>query len=317
MKAKTTAQARRLDDMSNIGNLNGHSRTERQTTLQEEMTESYLWPNRTIESWEDFLDLAARSQPSMSPFGTDYLLRGHADETWPLRSSLLRLLGSGVTAEEALATEGKLLDIFKAQSHLHLRGYPLPGDDDLLAWWALMQHHGAPTRLVDWTASPYVAAYFAVESAWDRAGTIWFIHPYTLADAFGRLPLTGRPLREVMVDPAAYDGVFAVPPRTQQSDRLVAQQGHFTVPVNVLGDQARLLLDACDNPVADESDIMGKLIVPAHLKPEFLHRLRAMNVTATSLFPGIDGLGRSIAEAARLQGFALSLTRTKGASRAT
>jgi len=38
----------------------------------------------------------------------------------------------------------------------------IPDDEDLVGWWQLMQHYRAPTRLLDWTRSPYVATYFAV-----------------------------------------------------------------------------------------------------------------------------------------------------------
>lgn len=74
-----------------------------------------------------------------SPFGAAYLLRGHADASWRLRSSLMRLLPDGVSAEDALDAEENLLDVFRAQSHLHLRGHSLPDDDDFVGWWALMQ----------------------------------------------------------------------------------------------------------------------------------------------------------------------------------
>src|SRR5216684_3693164 len=59
------------------------------------------------------------------------------------------------------------------QAHLFLAH--VPDDADSFHWLALMQHHGAPTRLLDFTWSPYVAAFFALERATSDAA-IWAIN---------------------------------------------------------------------------------------------------------------------------------------------
>jgi len=64
------------------------------------------------------------------------------------------------------AEERDLLFRFQQQAHLYVRHPPSAGN--LSSWFALMQHHGPPTRFLDWTKSPYVAAYFALQEEAER-----------------------------------------------------------------------------------------------------------------------------------------------------
>jgi hypothetical protein len=82
-------------------------------------------------------------------------------------------------------------------------------------------------------------------------------------------------------------------------NRVFAQQGKFTVCLNPLADHAAVIEEAM---AEYRSNLFGKLIIPKKLKPEILWRLRRMNVGANALFPGMDGIGKSIAEQFKLQG---------------
>ena len=85
-----------------------------------------------------------------------------------LYSSLSRyLLTYGVNQAVWSEQESRILRIFKRKAHLLLEH--LPDEDDSFEWLALMQHHGAPTRLLDFTWSPFVAAFFALERATSQA----------------------------------------------------------------------------------------------------------------------------------------------------
>jgi FRG domain len=101
-----------------------------------------------------------------------WLFRGHRQLDWDLSTSLERVDPNPVTRTES---EFMLLQQFMAAAANYLQGR-VPDNADVLGWLALMQHHGAPTRLLDWTRSPYVAAYFAAEEvAGDGACAIWAI----------------------------------------------------------------------------------------------------------------------------------------------
>jgi len=75
------------------------------------------------------------------------------------------------------------------------------------------------------------------------------------------------------------------------NERIDAQQGRFSL---------------CTNPLANHADEMyasdglRKIVIAKALKPKIMEELYKMNITASSLFPGIDGLGKSIREFCRL-----------------
>src|ERR1035438_5269080 len=122
-----------------------------------------------VESREALLPLIPK------PPYSNWAFRGERDERWPLYSSLSRYLQNfGVARGAWPEQEGRILRIFKRKAHQFL-DKPPDADDDF-QWMALMQHHGAPTRLIDFTWSPYVAAFFALERTL-ADGVVWAMNP--------------------------------------------------------------------------------------------------------------------------------------------
>ncbi len=167
-----------------------------------------------------------------------------------------------------------------------------------MAWFSLMQHYRAPTRLLDWTRSAFVAAYFAVESDFDQPGFIWVIHPATVKafteKTYGQRELPDDEGEQLLTAPDAKPLLFFVR-RPRETNRMAAQQGFFSVSPDILADHGDLLADAVAW-ASDHHERFFAMIIPPRLKPEFLRRLVAMNITARALFPGVDGLGRTVAE---------------------
>jgi hypothetical protein len=108
--------------------------------------------------------------------------RGQQDASWALSTTLQRV---GHEADPGLLTrhEQRIIEDFQRRAH-HFVPDP-PPLERLLEWTALMQHYGGPTRLIDFTTSFYVAAFFAVEKASTECA-IWCVHRSALSRALMR-----------------------------------------------------------------------------------------------------------------------------------
>ena len=131
------------------------------------------WRETRIGTWSD-LNQKFDSLPAGRPWEDQHLFRGQADESWRLKDSMARLLDPVTTmSSDYCALERIAFKRFRSQAHLVLEPSSVPNEDALLEWWALMQHYGCPTRLLDWTASPFVATYFAAIDEPESDGTLW------------------------------------------------------------------------------------------------------------------------------------------------
>ncbi|MCH8854198.1 MAG: FRG domain-containing protein, partial [Planctomycetes bacterium] len=108
-----------------------------------------------------YRELIAESPPDLlmlveGLYGQSFYFRGQLDASWPLSTSIEREYDDVMRLRE----ESRILDEFKRRAHVHLD--TVPDANDPLEWLAILQHHGAPTRLLDFTKNVYIAAFFAV-----------------------------------------------------------------------------------------------------------------------------------------------------------
>src|SRR5271166_5372625 len=108
-----------------------------------------------LPSWAEFVSEMALDDAA------NWIFRGQSDASRTLSTTLQRALKKRHVEDPSYRAhvENSSIGFFKDRSRLHLPN--TPDEQDILGWLALMQHYGAPTRLQDWTLSPFVAAYFA------------------------------------------------------------------------------------------------------------------------------------------------------------
>ena len=255
-----------------------------------------------IKNWKDFSEVAAHFDIG-SPLDTPYLYRGQGKADWPLTPSLVRHAKStNLDSAQTIVIEKAEVEEFQTQAYLYLPAQMILDRKDLISWWGFMQHYNAPTRVLDWTTSPFVAAYFAAEGKPDHAGAIWFFHVHTVEAYMEKtykgyeFPRRTEKMSQLLLNSDAKPILYVGSARTQ-TERMSAQQTGITFSAQILADHDQIIAEAVKEEEAKkEIEVYGKLIISKELKFEFLRSLRSMNITARALFPGVDGLGRSVAE---------------------
>ena len=117
------------------------------------MQKKLKWVEIDVTTWAD-------AKKKALSFGDGWVFRGHGDAGWRLATTLERARTSTPTDDERF-----LLLEFLRHAGAYLAPQLVPDDSDIFAWLGLMQHYGAPTRMLDWTRSPYVGLFFALEEA--------------------------------------------------------------------------------------------------------------------------------------------------------
>lgn len=259
------------------------------------------WDEIQVSTWEEFREAIETFDYALG-VRNPYIYRGQSDSSFQLTTRLWRAFENkeNTSRDNFHEFEKWSLGEFEADSHHFLSESILRSCSDCTGWWSLMQHFGAPTRLLDWTLSPYVACYFAARENFDKPGTIWVVQHDILKDATDKIFPTEKNIPDDPIECIKYfcrndspDVLIAVK-RHIRFERIKAQQGVFTVCLNVHAkhdEVIRKIFSESDNP-----NYLAKIIIPADLKLEAIKRLRSMNITASTLFPGLEGLARSLEE---------------------
>ena len=248
-----------------------------------------------VKTWTDLLTaLYDIRKGKHDRYRSDFVYRGVANKEWGLETSLRRL---GPAYQDV---EGPMLRSFAK--------YAKPGEIPSTSLWlklAVAQHHGLPTRVMDWSVSPKVAAHFATyeEEHFDKDGAIWCV------DVVRARELLPQPLRDILTKESAwlfsvemldaaiasleeFDSmskagefiVFFEPPSLD--DRIINQAAIMSVLPGAQLDLRQFLTRRANR------GIFYRIVIPKKLKWELRDKLDQNNVTERMLFPGLDGLSR-------------------------
>lgn len=248
------------------------------------------------DSWLTLQELlfADSWREPLGRFRSDFAFRGGRDAGERLVPTLARL------GDRAHSLEAHLLRNFRKYAHRS----DVPADS-VWNWLALGKHHGLPTRLLDWSYSPYVALHFATANldAYDTDGVVWMVdyvrvHELVPAplrralEAEGANLFTTEMLSEAARTVADLEQLarepfvlFLEPPSLDE--RIVNQYALFSL----VSDVALPL----DRWLDGHPELARRIVVPAALKWEVRDKLDQANVTERVLFPGLDGLSAWLA----------------------
>ncbi|MDX5421807.1 MAG: FRG domain-containing protein [Hymenobacteraceae bacterium] len=247
--------------------------------------------DKVVSSWLELQEALFEHSwdESINRFRSSYVYRGTWNQSYDLSTSIMRI-GSKYDR-----LEPHLLRNFRKYAHSNAS----PGDS-VWNWLAVAQHHGLPTRLLDWTYSPYVALHFATNdlSRYEEDGCVWCFN-YVKSSEYLPVPLKkaldeegSNVFTPEMLEPVApalkslksfqeKDYVLFLEPPSLDA-RIVHQYALFSMMSDVKAELSQWL--------QQHPELYFRVIIPASLKWEVRDKLDQANITERVLFPGLSGL---------------------------
>lgn len=266
----------------------------------------------TIQSIEDLHLLSKRLD--------FHIFRGQRED-WPLKPKLLRVLESfGIEHGNYKNRENNLLCEFQSKIGLYASDIGKP--NDLLGEYSLMQHYGAPTRLLDFSESIYFAAFFAVEDVEHKKDSfIWCINEMIVRDKCvprDRCNVSDGNVMEAQYEkmrkcaearlsaPADRASGFLILEPRGKNERISRQQGLFLFPLSLTESIEDTLAEVyrCEKEIANvdvsyydkvnTDEVALRIRIQSSCRMNILQSLNQLNINYETLFPGIEGFCRSL-----------------------
>ena len=281
------------------------------------------------ESWGDAKEISK----ILKQHSLQYCFRGQGNKNWKLKTAIERAVEKyrGKFPGAMWMYENQIIEKFKTRASQYIASPP--DDKEVIEWLSIIQHHGGATRLLDFTESFYISAFFAFESAQENDVSVWAINEVRLSNPLylktGIDPQIQRSLqfpdeiikvrefaRKCVSEISVEESIVLPIMPSRLNERLAVQRGLFLFPTDITSRFEKNLCSTFDFPFDSlESENAKHLTVkdlekavwdlhawPSvikinlknHWSREAIHDLYSMNIDSASLFPGLDGFARSL-----------------------
>ncbi len=250
-----------------------------------------------VDSVETLVDIGERLRGA-------FVFRGHASLSWEFKTTIERAAEKWCIERKFLyEREQKIIQEFQRRAH-HYINTP-PKFSECLEWMALLQHYGAPTRMLDVTESMLIATFFAIEDSKDDS-VVWAFNK----GCFGSENNFPKSFKEIEEG----KGILLADP-FRQNKRLSIQKGRFLIPKTIsksfseqlseqLGEQLYETKETTFNfykEIKTREELnqtalatVWKIILKKNSHSEIMRFLSNSNISAATLFGGLEGFARSL-----------------------
>lgn len=255
---------------------------------------------KTVSSINEYIDLVANDTANWqyyNEYGSPWF-RGQSDSNLPPLPSVYR-------KHKGFYDEFNLTRTFRERSST-LADTPSRGEVD--KWLFLMQHNGLPTRLLDWTESPLIALFFAVNTDKNSDRAVWMLHPlelnfYSISNrilpntwtvhnsgclnfhaAFNKGPVREGNVTESAL-PVAVPAYYCHP-------RMFAQKSCFTIHGTDKRDFESIF---CNHEIV-ENGYFIKYVIPSSVAHKIKIELTSLGITYSTVYPDLEGIGKELKE---------------------
>jgi len=251
-----------------------------------------------LNSWEQLQAAIENLIDSLGERSDNFLFRGQSDSNWKLDTTIERKLKPPISLSRyyrfAYTAKPKLETFVKTTWDIPtpheydgwlkekdtLTFFDMPGYDYL----AYLRHHGYPSPFIDWTASPYIAAFFAFNGCAPAENKSVSVYCYLEHAEVGKIRSSDQP------------NIYVLGPYVKVHKRHVLQQSQYSICVeldeshNQIYANHELVLSKDD----ERQDQLWKFNIPSAERNQALKSLNKMNINAYSLFGSEDSLVESI-----------------------
>lgn len=216
----------------------------------------------------------------------DFLYRGHEDSKWKLNSTFHReAKHKNVTMDQYI--KEIIPDVYLHISDRIVDNFNLDDSNDFNIMLSLIRHHGFPTPLLDWTYSPYIAAFFAFKDVNDISPRSDYVKIYILfKDNASDIINSSRNTINNLLSEKQFISILR--PLAKHNPRFIPQQCVYTIS------NANDIEDYIKSLAGDPQHVIGYYHLSVKEKPEVIQELNMMGINEHTLFPGLDGTCASL-----------------------